>query len=70
MNRLYAAVVFCLLSLFDQSAEAASPACGETYTVASGDTLSEIAEAAYQDPNLWPYVYGFSSNASVVGEDP
>ena len=70
MNRLLAAVLLSSLSLSSQSADAAEPACGEAYTVAAGDTLSKIAEAAYRDPNLWPYIYGFSRNAAVIGGDP
>jgi polar amino acid transport system substrate-binding protein len=48
----------------------ATPTCSETYTVVAGDSLSKIARSAYQDANLWPYIYGYSSNAKAIGGDP
>ncbi len=69
MERLIA-VALVLAAGGISDAVAATPKCGEAYTVAAGDTLSGIAGAAYQDTNLWPYIYGYSSNASVIGGDP
>lgn len=48
----------------------AAPSCSNDYVVEAGDTLSQIARAAYGDTNLWPYIYGYSSNAATIGGDP
>ncbi|MGI9510764.1 MAG: hypothetical protein ACR2QJ_15600 [Geminicoccaceae bacterium] len=48
----------------------AAPTCSESYTVVAGDSLSAIARSAYGDPNLWPYIYGYSGNAAVIGVNP
>lgn len=69
MKRLVTAVIFGSLVAISGPADA-DPKCSESYTVIAGDTLSEIALAAYQDHNLWPYIYGFSQNADVIGDDP
>ena len=69
MQRLLSAALLFTLGTFGAPAVAA-PQCSQTYQVEPGDTLSKIAQAAYQDPNLWPYIYGYSANAAVVGNDP
>ena len=69
MKRLFAVAFFCTLGAIGSPATAA-PQCSEAYTVVAGDTLSKIARAAYQDPNLWPYIYGYSANATTIGGDP
>ncbi len=69
MKRLLAVALFCTFGAIGTPAVAA-PQCSEAYTVVAGDTLSKIARTAYQDPNLWPYIYGYSANAAVVGGDP
>ena len=69
MKRLLAVALFCSLGAIGNSADAA-PKCSEPYTVVRGDTLSKIARSAYEDPNLWPYIYGYSANAAVIGGDP
>ncbi len=69
MQRLLAATLFFTLGAIDTSADAA-PQCSEAYRVVAGDTLSKIARSAYQDPNLWPYIYGYSANATTIGNNP
>ena len=69
MKRLsFVAVLLPLSALFNPAD--AAPICGEPYTVVAGDTLSEIADTAYKDVNLWPYIYGFSGNTALIGSDP
>lgn len=41
---------------------------GSDYTVQEGDTLSEIAQQAYGDANLWPKIY--EANKQGIGNDP
>ncbi|MGI9436199.1 MAG: peptidoglycan-binding protein LysM [Geminicoccaceae bacterium] len=48
----------------------AAPTCSQGYTVMAGDSLSKIARLAYDDANLWPYIYGYSSNAAIIGGNP
>ncbi len=55
-----AAIVSC--------AGAAAAACGGTYQVVRGDTLSAIAEAQYGDAGTWTAIY--SANAGTIGESP
>ena len=62
MKRLWFLTLFCSLGMFGDRADAA-PKCSESYTVVAGNSLSEIAKSAYGDANLWPYIYGYSSNA-------
>lgn len=69
MKRLLAAAIYCLLVGVSDPASAA-PNCSERYTVTAGDSLSKIARLAYADPNLWPYIYGYSSNAATIGDNP
>ena len=40
----------------------------KTYTVKSGDTLSDIAESEMGDANRWPELY--AANKEAVGDDP
>jgi polar amino acid transport system substrate-binding protein len=42
--------------------------CGVTYEVATGDTLSAIASAAYDDYRKWTLIY--NANSDVIGDDP
>ena len=69
MKRLLAVALFCSFGVIGTSADAA-PKCSERYSVQAGDSLSKIARSAYQDPNLWPYIYGYGSNATAIGSDP
>lgn len=69
MKRLYMLTTLCVVSLTGNAAWA-GPTCSERYVVQAGDTLSQIARSAYDDYNLWPYIYGYSSNAKVIGGDP
>ena len=64
--------IFLLSSViwFAAGDASAAPTCSQSYTVSAGDTLSRIARTAYQDPNLWPYIYGYSTNAALIGTDP
>ena len=69
MKRLIVIALFCAFSVIGKTADAA-PTCGESHTVEAGDSLSRIARGAYDDPNLWPYIYGYSNNAAVIGSNP
>lgn len=40
----------------------------QTYTVATGDTLSKIAGKLFGDPGFWHQLY--AANASVIGPNP
>ena len=42
--------------------------CGVEYTVRSGDSLSRVAGAVYDDTAKWTVIYG--GNIAVIGEDP
>lgn len=42
--------------------------CGEQYEVQSGDTLSAIAAAVYDDYRKWTLIY--NANSDVIGDDP
>ena|SRR5579863_7188263 len=41
---------------------------GSSYTVQSGDTLWDIAQRAYADPEDWDTIY--NANKQVIGNDP
>ncbi len=69
MKRFATFLLFSSVWLTSDGASAA-PTCSQPYTVSAGDTLSRIARTAYQDPNLWPYIYGYSTNAAVIGVNP
>lgn len=69
MKRLYLLATLCAIGSVSDTA-LAKPSCSEPYTVIPGDSLSRIAVDAYQDPNLWPYIYGYSANAAAIGGDP
>lgn len=56
---------------------AATPAAATTctsrvvdHTVASGDTLSRIAKAAYGEEGHWPRIFEHPGNASAIGNNP
>jgi len=40
----------------------------KTYTVKSGDTLSDIAQSEMGDANRWPELY--AANKEAVGKNP
>lgn len=69
MGRLRFLTACCFLCVIGKGAEAA-PQCSQPYTVVAGDTLSQIAGSAYDDTNLWPYIYGYGSNAAIIGGNP
>lgn len=69
MKRLWFLMLIFSLGMFGDRADAA-PKCSESYIVVAGDSLSEIAKSAYGDANLWPYIYGYSRNAAIIGGDP
>jgi len=46
----------------------AAQACGGTYTVKRGDSLSLIADSQYRDAGKWTVVH--SSNIDAIGENP
>ena len=64
--------IFAALFAFGVAGNAAvaAPSCSSNYVVQAGDTLSGIARTAYGDTNLWPYIYGYSSNAATIGTNP
>lgn len=62
------AAVIALGTISDVAA--AAPSCSSNYVVKAGDTLSKLAKQAYGDTNLWPYIYGYGSNAATIGGDP
>ena len=41
---------------------------GKTYTIKSGDTLSDIAQEQLGDANRWNEIY--KMNKDVIGDDP
>lgn len=45
-----------------------SAATGETYTVASGDSLSKIAKNHYGDAAKWHQIY--EANKDLIGNNP
>ena len=45
-----------------------STAAGDTYEVASGDTLGSIAEKVYGDQTQWRRIY--DANKDAIGSDP
>ncbi len=47
---------------------AAAQACGGTYTVTSGDTLSQIANELYDDSRKWSVIY--NTNRALIGDSP
>ncbi len=69
MKRLAFLLFICLLSSGAKETFA-MPTCSAPYTVTAGDSLSRIAKQAYRDANLWPYIYGYSDNAGVIGPNP
>ncbi len=69
MKRLGCVAAIFAFGLISDTAVAA-PSCSSDYVVEAGDTLSRIARVAYGDTNLWPYIYGYSSNAATIGNNP
>lgn len=65
--RLLSAVLALGAGLLPISASAQS--CGETYTVRSGDTLSEIAQRVYGDAQRWSEIHTHGSNFEVIGQN-
>lgn len=64
----YLSVAFgCVVGLFAAS-QVAAQACGGTYAVVRGDTLSEIANELYDDARKWSVIY--TTNRSGIGESP
>ena len=43
---------------------------GKTYTTKPGDTLSSIALQQYGNAYLWPRIYAYKNNKSIIGTDP
>ena len=56
------------LASFGTAAMAQNVTCGQDYTVRSGDSLSKIAAAAYDDASAYQLIY--SANADVIGPNP
>lgn len=56
------------LASLPDTAQAQSIACGGTYTVSAGDTLSRIAQRAYGDPQAFQFLY--SANSAKIGANP
>ncbi|WP_299045435.1 transporter substrate-binding domain-containing protein [uncultured Tateyamaria sp.] len=56
------------LALAATAAPAAAQACGGTYTVERGDSLSRIADRQYKNASLWTEVH--RNNLAVIGQDP
>ncbi|MGI4833112.1 MAG: LysM peptidoglycan-binding domain-containing protein [Janthinobacterium lividum] len=52
----------------NKPADTASGTSGETYTVASGDTLSKIARDHYGDGAKWHQLY--EANKAIIGSNP
>lgn len=55
------------------SGAAAAATCSNQvadYTVSTGDTLSRIARAAYDDESQWPRIYEHPGNAQSIGNNP
>lgn len=69
MKRFYILAALCATCLTGNET-LAKPVCNEQYVVGHGDTLSKIARNAYQDTSLWPYIYGYGSNAAAMGGNP
>ena len=69
MKRLATFFIFCSIWVGFGGPSAAAT-CSKSYTVVRGDTLSKIAREAYQDANLWAYIYGYSTNAAAIGTNP
>jgi len=69
MKRFEILAVFLALGLISNTSVAA-PSCSSDYVVEAGDSLSGIAITAYGDVNLWPYIYGYSANTAIIGDNP
>jgi polar amino acid transport system substrate-binding protein len=50
------------------AASAQNVQCGETYTIAAGDSLSKIADVAYGDASAFQIIY--SANVDTIGPNP
>lgn len=62
------AVVALGLTTFGSTAQAQALECGAPYTVRSGDTLSQIASAAYGSDGDFQIIY--SANSTAIGSNP
>ena len=65
MGRVFVWVFACLVVL---SRAGGAQACGGSYVVAPGDSLSLIAARHYQNAFVWVDIY--ASNRAVIGDDP
>lgn len=65
--RFSGAAISCATALFVSLAGSAL-ACGGTYTVVEGDSLSEIANELYDDARKWSVIY--STNRAQLGDSP
>ena len=63
-----AAAMTAALMTAGTTAAAQDIQCGETYTVAGGDSLSKIAAAVYGDASAFQIIY--SANADTIGSNP
>lgn len=69
MKKFLTAAGAALLASMSTSAAAAAR-CGEIYVVQRGDSLSAIAQAAFNDPEFWPNIYEFRENPQIIGTNP
>ena len=65
--RFLSAAAACAAT-FLTAGTAAAQACGGTYTVTGGDTLSQIANALYADARKWSVIY--NTNRTLIGDSP
>ncbi len=42
----------------------------QSYTVQTGDTLSQISQAVFGDAGSWPLIYEYPGNARLIGRNP
>ncbi|MEM8786968.1 MAG: transporter substrate-binding domain-containing protein [Pseudomonadota bacterium] len=68
MKPTLTAILAATLALSAGAAAAQSIQCGQPYTVQRGDTLSQIADRAYGEPQSYQLIY--SANAAVIGPNP
>ena len=69
LSRLLFGSILCGAAIASSTGGSAQTiACGSDYTVSSGDSLSQIAQAAYADTSKFTLIY--SANASIIGPSP